>query len=55
MEKVLGNINHLMDFKGNTASGFVFDFAAITQRIEGVLFATSAFELIGVIFTDLLL
>ena len=37
-----------MNFKGDVASWFKGDFAAF-ERVEGVLFATSAFVVVGVV------
>jgi hypothetical protein len=55
MEEVLCHVDELMDFEGNVASGFVFDFAAVGQRVEGVLLAAPAFESVAVVFGNLLL
>ena len=37
-----------MEFEGDVASGLKGDFAAF-ERVEGVLFATSAFVVVGVV------
>lgn len=55
MEEVLGDVYEFVDLEGNVAPGFVFDLAALAQRIEGVLFSASAFEPVCVVLCHLLL
>lgn len=44
-----------MDFEGNVASWFVFDLAALTQWVQGVLLSASAFESVSVVLCYLIL
>ena len=39
-----------MNFKRNVTARLVFDFAALADRIQGVLLAASAFQFVGVVF-----